>query len=331
MTKPFKTFMAGIVDYAGLFPPAGLPMDTAIRNYARFRKEGDAWMLSRFICPAARLKELQPYKAILFQEGEPFRFSVLIRPAKDEDAFLRGLAKDIEAIEAFIRFHDGRVVVDAIEAKIPTSLLDTTPQKIGAFLEKAAAALEGISTKQLQPFYEAEFTSHKNWESILRNAITAVSDHNQYVQGSGLFHIYSEAGFKIRCGGTEPQHYPTPEQLAFAIDSCLRQKVAMKGTAGLHHPVRHFNKEAMVKMHGFLNFFGAAIVAEAHDLDLTEIQEIIEDENPENFIFSKRAFAWHGLRTSSEEVQQGRDKVITSFGSCSFDEPRDDLRNMRLL
>ncbi|MEX0780145.1 MAG: fumarylacetoacetate hydrolase family protein [Balneolales bacterium] len=51
MPSGFKTFLSNISDYAGLFPPANLSMDEAIRNYADYREEIDHWILSRFLCP----------------------------------------------------------------------------------------------------------------------------------------------------------------------------------------------------------------------------------------------------------------------------------------
>jgi hypothetical protein len=48
-----------LVDYAGLFPPAALPMRDAVANYDRYRESEDAWMLARFIVPVSRLDEFE--------------------------------------------------------------------------------------------------------------------------------------------------------------------------------------------------------------------------------------------------------------------------------
>jgi hypothetical protein len=53
-----RALLAGAIDYAGLFPPAGLAMEEAVRHYRRYRGGADAWALGRFVCPAARLEEL---------------------------------------------------------------------------------------------------------------------------------------------------------------------------------------------------------------------------------------------------------------------------------
>jgi hypothetical protein len=50
--------MAGAVDYAGLFPPAQLPLADALAEYRRALAGADAWMLGRFIVPAVQLSVL---------------------------------------------------------------------------------------------------------------------------------------------------------------------------------------------------------------------------------------------------------------------------------
>lgn len=49
-----------LIDYAGLFPPAALSMQDAVRNYARYRDEEFAWALGRFVVPADRVPEVPP-------------------------------------------------------------------------------------------------------------------------------------------------------------------------------------------------------------------------------------------------------------------------------
>ena len=46
-SSAFRSFMGGLVDYAGLFPPASLDMAAAVDEYAAHRAEQEAWMLGR--------------------------------------------------------------------------------------------------------------------------------------------------------------------------------------------------------------------------------------------------------------------------------------------
>src|ERR671939_21225 len=92
MSASLHALLAGAVDYAGLFPPAGLPLEQAVGDYARYRREPEAWMLGRFVCPAARLAELAPFHDELFRGDEPFLFSALGRGGAGAEAVLRGPA-----------------------------------------------------------------------------------------------------------------------------------------------------------------------------------------------------------------------------------------------
>lgn len=57
MTASIRALLEGVIDYAGLFPPAELPMAEAVANYARYRDGEYAWMLARFVVPHARWDE----------------------------------------------------------------------------------------------------------------------------------------------------------------------------------------------------------------------------------------------------------------------------------
>jgi len=58
MTKSLRALLEGLIDYAGLFPPAALSMQDAVRNYARYREGAHAWALGRFVVPADRAGEV---------------------------------------------------------------------------------------------------------------------------------------------------------------------------------------------------------------------------------------------------------------------------------
>ena len=57
MRTAFEELMSGLIDYAGLFPPAKLPMDRAVALYNGYRQCAESWMLGRFICPCARMED----------------------------------------------------------------------------------------------------------------------------------------------------------------------------------------------------------------------------------------------------------------------------------
>jgi hypothetical protein len=83
-------------------------------------------------------------------------------------------------------------------------------------------------------------------------------------------------------------------------------------------------------MHGFLNVLGAAVLAAEHEWDDQQTSTMLEDENAASFSFSDDSFAWQEWKIATDQIKARRDFVV-SFGSCSFDEPREDLRALNLL
>ncbi len=132
-------------------------------------------------------------------------------------------------------------------------------------------------------------------------------------------------GLKLRCGGVEARAFPSAAQLSTIL---AQQGVTFKCTAGLHHPLRHWDSGLQVHMHGFINVFGAGMLAEKHALDEKQVQAILEDEDPANFTFTDAAFRWRDLEVGTSEIVELRKTRMTSFGSCSFDEPREDLKKL---
>src|SRR5262249_45059686 len=100
-----------------------LPLDQAIRNYARYRQEPESWMLGRFICPAARLAELAPFCEELFLSGPPVPFSVLGRGGDTVGDFQNGLASDVGDVVTFLERQGKRVAVEGLETRLPKEIL----------------------------------------------------------------------------------------------------------------------------------------------------------------------------------------------------------------
>ena len=56
---------------------------------------------------------------------------------------------------------------------------------------------------------------------------------------------------------------------------------------------------------------------------------MLEDEDASAFRFDDNAFAWREWQIATERIRAQRE-LVTSLGSCSFDEPRQDLRELNL-
>jgi len=306
MYPSVRALLTGIVDYAGLFPPANLPLDEAIRHYARYRARSDSWMLGRFICPAARLAELGSLVTELFPTGPPLAVSALGRGGSSAQEFLAALTNDLDEIGAFRRNHAGRVTVDVFEVRLPATVIgaDARPA-LASLVEAATTAVARCGG--LQVYYEPAFAD--GWRADLPSLFTLIS-----------------GGIKMRCGGLEATAFPSTEQLGFALGQCRERGLRLKATAGLHHPLRHVDAGLRVKMHGFINLFGAGVLAQVHRLGEGELKQILDEEDAGNFIFDEAGFGWKQFRATTAQIGAARASFVTSFGSCSFDEPREDLR-----
>ena len=53
-----RALLSGLIDYAGLFPPAALALPDVARNYGTYCQSDESWALGRLVVPATRLDEL---------------------------------------------------------------------------------------------------------------------------------------------------------------------------------------------------------------------------------------------------------------------------------
>jgi len=302
MQPSLRTLLIGILDYAGLFPPAKLPLDVALKSYARYRQDSDQWLLGRFVIPASRLEELQPFVRSLFASGPPLALSVLGRPANNDADFLEGLTLDLEAVENVRAEHGPRVAVDVLETRLPAG---------PGLVELIRESSEQAEQNELFPFFEIGLSG--DWRTTLTRAVHGCA-------------AVSRAGLKLRCGGLEASAFPSVEQIAGVIAECALAKVPLKFTAGLHHPFRRHDPAIKTHMHGFLNVFVAGVLAAEHQLPETTLRELLQEEAPKAFRFDEAGIEWRQWHASTAEVELARQYTVTSFGSCSFEEPRDDLR-----
>jgi hypothetical protein len=99
----------------------------------------------------------------------------------------------------------------------------------------------------------------------------------------------------------------------------------------MHHALRHRSEANGAMEFGFLNVFMAAGLALTDELDETAIARLLEETSQEAFQFASAAASWGEFEIAAESIEDIREEFAMSFGSCSFDEPRQDLRAMGLL
>jgi hypothetical protein len=308
--------LAAAVDYAGLFPPAACSMSEAVAEYQRALSGPDAWMLGRFVVPAARLAELQAAQAtgptprlapgrgpqasagrgsrVAFLNDdrleEPWRISAILRDGSEADR---------SAITEFNARSTARAVVDAVECK-PESVqrLDWLTEGFGheceIYVEVAAAAdaplwLERIAARGLRA--------------------------------------------KVRTGGLTPDAFPSPDDVLAFIAAAVRLRVPFKATAGLHHAIRgaypltYSADAAHATMYGYLNVL-LATAALREGLPLSAAADLLQRADAASLLLADGAVRWGDVQISATAIRHTRAEHLTSFGSCSFREPADEYHGL---
>jgi hypothetical protein len=295
VAKSLHALLHTIVDYAGLFPPASLTMDAAVANYASYRRDAHAWMLGRFVVPVARIEELAraAHAARAFGEGEhPWRLSALVGEDQVGDA-----AK----IAAFNAASHG-ALVDAAEVK--------------ASREEDIARIARTIPRDIKVYVEIPVNDDP------RGLIAAIAAHKLRA--------------KIRTGGVVPEAFPPVDHIARFIRECYAVSAGFKATAGLHHPLRseraltYQENSPRGVMHGFLNVFLAAAF-QYNGLTRGDALGILQADTLAGVTFSDTGLTWKDYVVTLGEIATVRRRFAVAFGSCSFREPVDDLKEIGLL
>lgn len=303
-----RTLFNALIDYAGLFPPSELSMERAVENYASYRTSEQSWMLSRFVLPLAKLEPFENAAQDFFptdRTNDPWQLSAILSPTD--------IRAQIDLIFAFNSHHEetegaGLVQIDSVEIRVPGANAD------GArFIDE--------TMQQIPEQIDAYFELPLGYD--LRGVAAAIA-------GTG-------GRAKVRCGGVTPDLIPSTASLADFIMTCHDADIAFKATAGLHHPVRaeqdltYADNPPRATMHGFLNVFLAAAFVRRARADKETAKNILNETDPTNFRFTAGEVTYEDLSLSVGQLASAREAFVMSFGSCSFDEPVEDLRGLELL
>lgn len=317
--------LSGIVDYAGLFPPAALTMWSAVQNYAAYRSGVDAWALGRFVAPAVRLHELATAIAGLDPEGTftGWRVSALLE---------NDLEGDLERVRVFNAGPEAAhraIAVDSLELK------GWGEEQIRRALETVASGLPS----RIEIYVELPLGGEPGKAAGPERRETGVNvpvEPGELI-ASGLLRLIRDAGgcAKVRTGGVRPELFPRPEALLRFLRGCAEADLPFKATAGLHHPITgrypltYEADSARATMYGYLDLlFAAALILRGAPDNL--VLEALRESNIASFHLGEEAAAWREQRLTLDEVRRVRERSLVSFGSCSFREPLDELAPLTL-
>lgn len=290
-----RTLLSGIVDYAGLFPPAALSMPEAVINYATYKNSNYKWMLGRFIVPVGRLDEFAESAAdFISRDAESWKLSVLA----SADIF-----DSVRKIEEFNSKLAPRAVIDTIEVKADDA----------AQIEKIAGAV----SPGFQVFFEIPIGA----ELAELSVNLALKNHCAKIRTGGVTpEAFPPAKMIVRFIRT-----------CIAANVPFKATAGLHHPVRCYKPLTYEADAPEGMMNGFINLFLAAGFARA-GFKPALLEELLEDEFEESFEFEDSGVLWrqeHFLSASQLKIL--REKNIISFGSCSFEEPIADLQEIGLL
>ena len=305
-----RALLAGVVDYAGLFPPAGLGMFEAVTNFGRYMQSEHSWMLGRFVLPVSRLDEF-----VAAQENaaatEAWRLSALLGAEP---------ARELEAINQFNSQNPG-AVIDTVETKI-------------------ASAREIETVQQLLPpdttvFYEIQPGCAEELLPVIREVGGRAKFRSGGVTAQAIPPAREIATFIVQCAcagvafkATAGLHHPLRACRALTYD----------------------DDSPRVTMHGFVNVLTASVLAFSASqqdaaISACSLQQgltfLLGIEDASVFRFGDESMMIDLCASCSnpklkasintEEVARARRDFVISFGSCSFTDPVTGLEQLNLL
>jgi hypothetical protein len=308
--------LSGVIDYAGTFAPASLPLPDALKKAATFRKTGKhPWIYSKVALPFPEIKKLDPgtlYHA--GSDGAPWLFTALAAPFLDTNGneFLRQVEWDLREIRRWNnRFQTTSLRMQIVSYEVRLSPDVTHKSKANLVHDFLAPALDrfvDLGGGTVVPFFEVSLEG--NWKDGLRSTGEALNMWVHEMEETELV-----PGLKVRTGGT---YLPSAEQLTAVVETVAGFRLKFKATQGLHRPI------SREKEWGFVNLFATLAFAQnmgSEKFTRDDIKRCLECSNAKDFQFAEEILKWDKFELKAEEIENARKEHGATFGSCSLDEP----------
>jgi hypothetical protein len=292
-------YLRGLVDDAAIFPPGNAPLDEAVRaNRTLGQRTPHAGLVGTFVVDDRRLPDLgrvvENARADLVPGlEEPLPVSVVVTGGAG-------------ALEPAVRWTQAAGLdLAGLEIAVRDSATGELTHNARRILAAVDALVAGGSLDEVPVYVEMPrlygSPPTPDWFGAL----------DELAAG--------ELRLKLRTGGEDADAFPEPHELAGCIDAALDREMAFKCTAGLHHAVRNRDAASGFEQHGFLNVLLATRAA----LDGSSVDDVA------GVLVETDAGALTG-RVEPASLEAAR-RWFRSFGSCSVQEPLDDLAALGLL
>ena len=293
-TRPaaVESLLKGLVDYAGLFPPAAVSMADAVQRYDAYRRSASSESLGSFILPAEKLAEFLNHASSLLRAPQ-WSLSAL------------GTGADFEAIREFNARLQGRAVIVAVETRA------ATVSEIRSFAPDVPLLTPG--GRPIRIYVEVP---------IVNDPDDLVSE----IRRSGLRAKVRTGGVMAAAFPT-PQQLARFLARCAAHDVAFKATAGLHHPLRGDYPLTYEAGSARATMFGFLNVLAAAGFARAGAAE-SVLAEVLDDRDDGAFAVDNEAVSWRGHRLHTDAIREMREMFAVSVGSCSFTEPLDELAGL---
>jgi hypothetical protein len=288
-----------LFDYAGMFPPASLSFEAAVAESACLHQTlTRPWLVgSDLVLDTVNARALAQRSPAEWGFSRTPRISLL---ATEEPAHVLAVA----SLLLNQRYSSAPYTVSSLEIRVQAQEVATVIATYRDFAERHSCILA----------IEPDLSTH-SWREELARCL-------QLIEQQRL--LYSSIALKVRCSGPTGLN---PHKLATAIAATCDQRLHLKTTAGLHHPI--VESAVYGNTFGFLNLALAVMLrrtlGEGAPIDMLE--RIITNDSVQRLQLTA-ALGFESLAISREELIAAKDSARLSIGSCSLTEPDADLTRL---
>jgi len=198
------------------------------------------------------------------------------------------------------------------------------------------SALDAIS-KEIEkgtPIETLEFKASdpETIEQIATGVPHSITTYFEIPFEFNAMNVISDMGVraKVRMGGVVAGAFPPVSAVVRMLKVLASLRIPFKATAGLHHPFRSSQpltyepQSSQATMHGFLNLCCAAAVLHFGGEE-SDAEMVLQDEDRSAWQVDGGSLRWRHLRWTEEHLSALRREFFMGVGSCSFEEPIQDL------
>jgi hypothetical protein len=281
-----RALLSGLIDYAGLFPPAALELRDAVEAYDSHHRSADAWALGRFVLPATRLAEFDELARRVVQPEllGMWRLSALLNQPADL---------------SLVRAHNERkglhAAVDCVETRAAHA---TTIEALGALTGDLEAFVELSPTEDLDSLLAA-----------VRRAGIGAKIRMGGVTTDAFPSASAVARFLVAC-----RNAGVPMKATAGLHHALRGDYALT-----YEP-----NATRGTMFGWLNVVLAATAV--YEGGRPPVVLALLEERHQAITFRDESVVWGEVEFAAATIARARKEFVRAIGSCSFREPLDDVR-----